>query len=77
MGLYAEVVVTMDEVICNVDFTPVLTELTDTNLTLVSTNEYLLKQIDLMIISMGVLVGLSAFLTAALLVVMVSVWRRS
>lgn len=75
--IYTEDYSIMESVQCEVDFTPVISELTSISTSLMSTNEYLYYQLNTLTIIVGVLVGLSAFLTGALLIVMVAVWRRS
>lgn len=64
-------------VICDVDMSGVISELTTISTQLLTTNEYLYNQLNVLTIIVGVLVGLTAFLTGALLIVMVAVWRRS
>jgi hypothetical protein len=67
----------METVICEVDFTGVINELTSINTMLITTNEYMYYHLNTLTIIVGLLVGLTAFLVGALLIVMVAVWRRS
>lgn len=64
-------------VICDVDLSGVLTELTSIGVQLMTANEYLYYQLNTLTIIIGIMSGLTAFLVGALLIVMVSVWRRS